>query len=320
MQVPQPRRLDRAAHQRAALIDHHLQAVLPRVIAGAHRRPPIFEQEAARDDEVDEPDGEQRHAQPGDVEHAEWLTPLRRHQAADDDVGARADQGAEAAEHDRGVHRHQQLGDAEAVLLGPVADRRHHQRHHGRVVGERGDHARCDHRANLRRSQRLRPAERPVHERRQGAGPLDGRRYDEQRRDRHHALVAHPLEGLVGRDHPGGQQEHHPADHHHVGSPLHKEQRGERDGHHRGGQYRLPVAGQRSEQCLQAHRESPCPAERGGLESTFTRPPRRRKGKPGRRTGDPKTPAWLWPPTCRLGSLGALWSRFPRGTPKERFR
>jgi hypothetical protein len=65
------------------------------------------------------------------------------------------------------------------------------------------------------------------------------------------------------------------------------------------------VAGQRSEQCLRGHRASPCPAERGGLKSTFTRPPRRRKGKPGRRIGGLKSWAWSWPPTCRLGAKEA---------------
>ena len=246
LEPAEPGLFDRAAHERAARLHEHLERILPRIVALAHRGPTVLEQPGAlaRHEQIEEAGCEQGHAEPGDLEHAERVPRLRRHEAAHDDVRARADERAQAAEDHGRVHRHEELRHAEAMLLGPVPNRRHHQGDHGRIVHECGDDRRGDHRAPLRRAERRGPAERAIDEGRERTRPLHRRRHDEQRRNREHALVAHALERLVGREHPGCQEHHDAADHGHVGGPLPEKQPGECDEHHGRGECGLPVAEQ----------------------------------------------------------------------------
>jgi hypothetical protein len=116
---------------------------------------------------------------------------------------------------------------------------------------------------------------------RQGAGPLHRRGHHEQRGDGDHALVAHPLEGLVRREHAGGQEEHDAADHHHVGGPLHEQQEAERHEHDGPGEGRLPLAAQRVEERKGIHAWlGAVVAAATGMEAgNFPANPRGRKGK-----------------------------------------
>ena len=149
----QARLLDRASDKRTPLLDEHLQRILSRIVAWAHRGPPILEQVPAGEDEIHEAGQHERDTQPCDLEHAKGAARLGGYQSADDDVGARADQGAESAQHHGGVHGHEQLRHAEPMLLGPVPNRRHHQGDHGRVVHEGGEDTRAHHRSHLGRGQ-----------------------------------------------------------------------------------------------------------------------------------------------------------------------
>jgi hypothetical protein len=195
----------------------------------------------AGDHEIHEAREQERHAQPGDVEHAEAVSALRRHEAAHDDVGAGADERAEPSENDGVVHRHEKLRHAQAMLLRPVADGRDHECDHGRVVHEGREGRRRQHRPPLRRRQRRGAAQPPVDECRQCARALDGGGHYEQRGDRQHPLVAHAREGLARREDARRQQHHDAADHHHVGGPLAHEQQRECDQHDQRRQQGLPM-------------------------------------------------------------------------------
>ena len=70
-QAAEPSRLNRAAHQRASILDNHLQGILPRIIRFAHRRPSILQQEPTGSENVDAADGEQWNAEPRDVKHGQ---------------------------------------------------------------------------------------------------------------------------------------------------------------------------------------------------------------------------------------------------------
>ena len=275
--------LPRRAHQAAALLDDHLQRILPGIVTAAHGGAPVFQQEAAGRQPVHDAHDEQRHAQPGDVEHPqrpgelpqaapggrnpspgevehaprplEPLGDLLVYQPGHDHVGARADQRAQAPEHDGGVHWHQELRDAEPVLAGPLADRRHEQGHHRGVVHERRDDARADHRAELGRGERPWPPQDPLDDHGQRPGPLHAGGHDEQRGHRDHALVGHALERLGGAEDPGQHQDHDAADHDHVGGPLDEQQPQERGHDDRRGKHRLPVC----REGLESHAGSPGP-------------------------------------------------------------
>ena len=239
--MPQARLLDRAARERAARLHHHLERVFARVVGRAHRRPTVPEEARAGDEDVDQARDEEGRAQPRDVEHAEGASGPGGVEPAHDHVRARADERAEAAQDDRIVHRHEQPRDAQPLLAGPVPDRGHHERHHGRVVHEGREDARHDHRPQLGRGERLRTAEDPAGDAGERSGAVDGGGDHEQGRDRHHPLVAHAAERLGGGEDPGRQQHHHAADHRHVGRPTDHEHRRERGDDDAAGEECLPV-------------------------------------------------------------------------------
>ena len=127
------------------------------------------------------------------------------------------------------------------MFFRPVADRRHHQGHHRRVVHKCRNHRRPKHGAQLGRSERLWPPQRPIDHSRERPGALDGRGHHKERRHGQHSLVGHPLEGFGRGEHSGCQQQHRGPDHHHVGGPLPHQQIEHRAEDHRSREQCLPV-------------------------------------------------------------------------------
>ena len=234
--------LHRAAHDRALLLHHHLDHVLPRVVELGVSGPAVGQQPLGGDRHVGDADDGRGNADPGDVEHREALLPRGgQHEAVDHQGGRGADQGDQAAEDRRVRQRQQQLADRQVPPPCPVGHHGHHHRDDRGVVEEGAE--RCDraHQAELGRGERRRaPQQLEAHEV-DTARAAQALGHDEQRGDGGQALVGEPAERLGRGEDPGHQQGGQARQQDHVGRDArereasdHRRQHHERDRHREG--------------------------------------------------------------------------------------
>jgi hypothetical protein len=163
-----------------------------------------------------------RHADGGQLEHADRPHAIVTHHAADDNVGRRADQ-RDGAGQDRGKRQgHQESG---RTALCPTGHPNHHGQKEGRgggVAHERPHHHRRPHHHHEKRAlARLGAPQEPTPDGVGHAGAAPSLRHDQDAQDHKEDVAAKAGKCLFGREQAGDdQEEQHTEPDHAGGDPL----------------------------------------------------------------------------------------------------